>query len=131
MTEPAYELLDADRFAALPESERNALCWRAGTLEHLLDPLQRTWYAHYRSWSEQDLYSGDTKFIAGSFPRLFGMEGSKRVGKATFSVLGRLEDCIRNPCRKYRPATASERRCSRCRSCSRPASEPPAGSPAP
>jgi hypothetical protein len=109
VNEFAEQLIDEERFAAMSPQDRNALCWRAGTLRHLLDPLQQTWYDKYRAWEAIDTEAGEEEFLAGSYPRVFGMEVGGRVGKTTFSMILRLEDCARNPGFKYRHTTAFER----------------------
>jgi hypothetical protein len=109
MNEFAEQLIDAERFAAMPHKERNDLCWRAGTIRHLFDDLQQGWYDKYRAWEAIDLYATDLEFKAGSYPRVFGMKCGKRTGKTTFSVGVRIEDGIRFPDTKYRHTTALQK----------------------
>lgn len=108
MTEPAYETIDAERWAAMSDRERNDICWRAGTLRHLMHSTQQQWYDKYRAWEAQ-AQSDDVEFVAGSLPRVFGVEGAKRLGKTTWALAVKHEDCVRRPGSKHRITSAFQK----------------------
>lgn len=109
--EQATRKLELSDLAKLSKDELLDMAWRAGKAGRpLMHSLQQEMYDKYRAWEKIDPFApGLPPPKDGSYPLIFVLAMSKRVGKTTWLLFVKDEDVRLRPNSRCRIATAAQK----------------------
>ena len=100
--------LSQEQIAKLSTDELHHTLWANGHFARLiLDPLQLKVYDKIQAWRKHNPALRNPK--TGSYPKVFGLPMSKRLGKTTLILAIKAEDAFRRPHARMRYGTAYQK----------------------